>query len=115
MSDTPSTSGSNPSANSQDDAQQQQQNLDLRTALNDAYAAVEGAKAVQSFSAITFEELANTQIQRISGPSTQTRPNALDAVQQVLTNLTNAVAKIKALPPDAFMEPADGRDVNTPA
>jgi hypothetical protein len=102
------------SGNSQDDAQLQQQNLDLRTALSDAYAAVEGAKTTQSFSAITFEELANAQILRISGPDTQQRPNALNSIQAVLNNLTQAVTKIKALPPENFQEPDATRDVGTP-
>jgi hypothetical protein len=96
------------------DAQLQQQNLDLRTALSDAYAAVQGAATTQSFSAITFEELANAQIQRINGPSTQQRPNVLDSIQAVLNNLTQAVAKIQAMPPESFVEPDADDDVNTP-
>jgi hypothetical protein len=101
--------------NSQDDPQLQSQNLTLRTALNDAYAAVNGNKAVQSFSALTFEDLADQQIQRISGTDTQTRPNELHRVQNILTNLTQAVAQIKALPPESFADQDPNRDVNTPA
>ncbi len=101
--------------NNQDNAQLLQQNLDLRTALSDAYAAVQGAQTTQSFSAITFEELANAQIQRISGPSTQQRPNVLDGIQQILNNVTQAVAKIQTLPPESFLEPDALRDVNTPS
>jgi hypothetical protein len=100
--------------NAQDDAQLQSQNLDLRVALNDAYAAVEGAKTVQSFNALTFEDLADQQIQRISGPDTTSRPNALNSVQHVLNNLTQAVAKIKAMPPESFADQDTSRDVNTP-
>jgi hypothetical protein len=100
--------------NSQDDAIQQAQNLELRKALNDAYAAVEGAKAVQSFSALTFEDHADQQIQRISGADTQTRPNELNRVQQVVNGVISAAAKIKALPDDAFADSDPSRDVNTP-
>jgi hypothetical protein len=100
--------------NSQDNAQLQAQNLSLRVALNDAYAAVEGAKAVQSFSALTLEDLANQQIQSISGPDTQSRPNQLNQVQAILNNLTQAVAQIKALPPESFANQNTDRDVNTP-
>jgi hypothetical protein len=101
--------------NSQDDPQQQAQNINLRAALSDAYAAVNGAKAVQSFSALTFEDLADQQIQRISGADTQTRPNELHRVANVLSNLTQAVAQIKALPPESFADQDPSRDVNTPA
>lgn len=100
--------------NSQDDPQLQKQNQDIRIALNDAYAAVQGDQTNQTFNAISFEELANQQILAISGPDTQSRPNQLDAIQQVLNNLTQAVTQIKAAPPDQFLEPDDTRDVNTP-
>lgn len=98
----------------QDDAKLQSQNLELRTALNDAYSAVEGAKSVQSFSALTFEDLADQQIQRISGPDTLARPNELNRVQRVLNNVLQSVAKIKALPPESFAKQNAKRDVNTP-
>ena len=101
--------------NTKDDPQKQQQNLELREALNDAYAAVESSKTTQSFSALTFEELADQQIRRISGGGVQSRPDALTRVQKVLNNLTQSVTKIKALPPEAFQESDDARDVNTPA
>jgi hypothetical protein len=100
--------------NTQDDPTLQAQNLQLRVALSDAYAAVEGAKTVQTFNAITFEDLAQQQIQRISGPDTQTRPNELNQVKAILNNLTNAVAQIKALPPESFADQDASRDVNTP-
>lgn len=101
--------------NIKDDATQQAQNLELRVALSDAYASIEGQKAVQSFNAITFEDLADQQIQRIEGADTQMRPNELHRVQRVLNNVLQAVAKIKALPPEAFAKQDQNRDVNTPA
>ena len=100
--------------NSNDDPQQQQQNLNLRSALNDAYAAIEGEKAVQSFSALTFEDLADQQIQRISGQDSQTRPNELNRIQQILNNVVQAATQIKALPPEAFQDSDPSRDVNSP-
>lgn len=96
------------------DDEVQSMNLELRTALNDAYAAVEGAKAVQTFSAITYEDLVDQQIERISGASTQARPNELERVDRVVNNVVAAVAKIKSLPDDAFAKKDDKKDVNTP-
>lgn len=101
--------------NVQDDPKLQQQNLNLRIALNDAYAAVEGAKAVQSLSALTFEDLATQQIARISGPDTPTRPNELNKVQNILNAVTQAAKQIQALPPSAFQDSDPTRDVNSPA
>lgn len=87
----------------------------MRRALNDAYASVEGAKSVQSFSALTFEDLADQQIQRISGPDTEARPNELNRVKRTLANVLQAVEKIKAMPPESFAKQDAKRDVNTPA
>lgn len=101
--------------NSQDDPKLQAQNLELRKALSDAYSAVEGQKSVQSFNALTFEDLVDQQIERISGKDTQARPNDLNRIQKVLANVVDAVAKIKAMPPENFAKQDEQRDVNTPA
>jgi hypothetical protein len=100
--------------NSNDYPKFQSQNLKLRKAFNDAYAAVEGQKVAQSFSAVTFEELADQQIQRISGSGTPSRPNELDRVQKVLNNVLQAVEQVKGMPPESFQDPDPNRDVNTP-
>ena len=55
MGDTPSGSGGTAGSQTSTTAAQQQQNLELRTSLSDAYAAVEGDKTTQSFNAITFD------------------------------------------------------------
>lgn len=99
---------------SQDDATLQDQNLDLRTAINDAYAAIQSAKTTQTFAALTFEDLLDQQIERISGASTQTRPNALDRVTQIVNNVQTAVMQLKNLPPEQFQQADPQRDVNTP-
>jgi hypothetical protein len=99
--------------NSQDSPSLQQQNQNIRVALSDAYAAVQGNTTNQSFNSVTFEELANQQILAISGPDTQSRPNELDAIQNVLNNLTQAVTQIMNAPPEQFLEPDSSRDVNT--
>jgi len=101
-------------SNSQDDAALQAQNLDLRTAINDAYAAVESAQLTQTFSALTFEDLLDQQIERISGTSTQTRPNALDRITQIVNNVQAAVTQLKNMPPEQFQQSDPTRDVNSP-
>lgn len=102
------------SGNSQDDPALQEQNLELRQAIGDAYAAIESAKTTQTFAALTFEDLLDQQIERISGASTQLRPNALDRITQIVNNVTTAVTQIKALPPEQFQQSDATRDVNTP-
>jgi hypothetical protein len=101
------------SGNSQDDPSLQKQNQNIRVALSDAYAAIQGDTTNQSFNSITFEELANQQILAINGPDTQSRPNELDSIQQVLNNVTQAVNQIMNSPPEMFLEPDSSRDVNT--
>jgi hypothetical protein len=102
------------SGNSQDDPALQEQNLELRQAIGDAYAAIDSAKTTQTFAAITFEDLLDQQIERISGASTQLRPNALDRITQIVNNVQSAVTKIKALPPEQFQQSDPSRDVNSP-
>lgn len=96
------------------DQQQQQQNLDLRKALSDAYAFVESQKSVRSFSALTFEDLLDRQIEQISGAGTTLRPNMLDRVTAIKSTLTTAIANIKALPVDDTAKPDPQNDANTP-
>lgn len=98
----------------QDDPKLQSQNLELRKALSDAYASVEGYKATQSFNALTFEDLADQQIERIEGADTEARPNEKNRVQRVLNNVLQAVTKIKEMPPESFAKQDAARDVNTP-
>ena len=93
---------------------QQQQDLELRTSLSDAYAAIESDKTSQSVSALTFEELAQQQITRLTTGPTPNRPGPLQVVQNVLNNITAAVTKIQAQPPESFADPDPTQDVNTP-
>lgn len=97
-----------------DDQTTQDQNLDLREALNDAYAFVEGQKVTQSFAAITFEELLDQQIERLVGASTDAKPNAFDLITRIKNNVVQAVAKIKSMPPSAFVTNDPMTNVNTP-
>jgi len=87
--------------------------LQLRVAVNNAYAYVRGQESVQSFLAVTFEDLAAQQIQRLSGKGTPTRPNYIDRIKKVEQDIVNAAQKIKQLPPDAFLPPDESKDVNT--
>src|ERR1700723_3172851 len=100
-----STAGSTTGSPTSTTAAQQAQNLELRTSLSDAYAAVEGDKTTQSFNAITFEELVQYQITRLTTAPTPNRPSPPQAIQNVLNNVTAAVAKIQAQPPASFADP----------
>lgn len=97
------------------DQEVQSNNLAIREALNDAYAAIEGNKSVLSFAALTYDDLLHQQIARISGPDTPSRPNEINRVAKVLANVLSAVAKIQTQKPGAFVNPDPASDVNTPA
>jgi hypothetical protein len=88
--------------------------LQLRVAVNNAYAYVKGQESTQSFLAVTFEDLAAAQVQRLSGKGTTTRPNFIDRIKKVEADIVSAAKQIKQLPPEAFLPPDDQRDVNTP-
>lgn len=91
----------------------QARNTRLREALANAHTALQAERTVQSFSAFTFEEALDAQIERIEGAGTQLRPNELDRVDRILGDVTRAVAQIKDLPPEAFVAPKESEDVNT--
>lgn len=96
-------------------AKQQEQNLELRRAINNGYAFIEGQKLVQSFSAVTFEELLDQQVERIEGKSTTQKPNELDRIAKIEAELVAAVENIKKMPDDAFKKTPEENGVNTPA
>jgi hypothetical protein len=90
-------------------------NQQLRQDINDAYAFVEGSKTTQTFASLTFEDLMDAQIQRLTGPDTPQRPNPLNRIAAIATRTVDAVSKIKQLPPDFFNPRDDTDSANTPA
>ena len=93
----------------------QQRTVTQRAALADVYSALEAEKLTKEFSAFTFEEALDAQIQRISGSSTKLRPNELDRINNLEAKLTKAVEELKGTDPETFREPNEETDVNTPA
>lgn len=91
----------------------QDKNLNIRKALNDAYAFVEGSKSVQSFSAFTVEEAHDQFIERVEGKGTTLRPNLLGRIDRVLERVRAVVTEVKAQPPEAFRVPDPESNVNT--
>ncbi len=102
-----------PNDDKNEEEQLQQYHMRQRQALNNAYAALEGQKTSQSFAAFTFEEAVDQQIELIEGSGTQLRPNELERVEKLKTELVSAVAQLKEVPPEQFLEPDADEDVNT--
>jgi hypothetical protein len=94
---------------------QQNQNLDLRESLDNAYAYIEGQKNIQTFSALTFEECMDEQINDLIGPDTPSRPNTYNRITKIGAAVMAAVAQIKAAPANAFVDSDPSTDVNTQA
>ncbi len=87
--------------------------IELRRVINDAYAFVVGRQATQTFGAVTYEELADQQIERIEGTGTVLRPNELSRIDKVEQDLKNMIAQIRDIPPERFVLSNPDRDVNT--
>lgn len=85
----------------------------MRRSVANAYAFVKGQETTESFSALTFEELLDAQIERIEGPGTDIRPNVLDRIRKVKSDLLAAVTAIKAQPDDFFKQPDAKEDTVT--
>lgn len=94
--------------------QQADLTLKLRTIVASAYAAVVGQQQVQTFAAITFEELAAQEIDRLNGKGTNGRPNALQQIQRIANDLQSVATQIMNTDPSAFLIPDTNNDVNTP-
>jgi hypothetical protein len=87
--------------------------ISQRRAVNNAYAALEGEKNVLTFSAFTFEDAVDLQIERIEGEGTRIRPNELERVDHIEQGLLRAVEELKQVPPEQFLKKDEDRDVNT--
>ena len=87
--------------------------LSLRRAVNNAYAFVRGRETAQSFSCVTFEDLAAQQVERLNGKESATRSNEIHQIQKVKEAIISAVNCIENLPPDAFRIADEKKDVNT--
>lgn len=92
----------------------QSRNLRERESLGNAYGALVGQQSIQAWSAFTFEEAMDAQIEAIEGPSTDKRPNQLERVDRIEQECLSAIAAMREIPPEQFLEPDPNHDVNTP-
>jgi hypothetical protein len=81
-----------------DDAKLDARILETRTALSDAYAALEGQRSTEALAAFTFEDALDQQIEHIEGAGTARRPNEIDRVVKIAASVHAAIARIRALP-----------------
>lgn len=107
------TNNLSPSSEAAQDQTSLDLNFELRRVLNNAYGFVQGQQATQSFSALTYEELANDQIERIEGPGTTLRPNELDRIDKMEQELLKLVDQVRTIPPENFLLSDPAKDVNT--
>lgn len=103
-----------PSKQSNQEAAGLEQNEELRRVINQSLGAVLGRQSTESIFALTYEELVDAQIERIEGKGTDVRPNELERVNKVESDLLNVVEKIRSMPPESFLMSDSTRDVNTP-
>jgi len=103
-----------PSAQANQESEGLDLNFQLRLVINQSLGAVQGRQVAEAFAAITYEELADQQIERITGVGTTTRPNELERINKIESDMLNAVAQIRNIPPEKFLMSDSSRDVNTP-
>lgn len=103
-----------PSQTAKQEAVSLDMNMSLRSILSRAVGSVLGRQLSESFHAVTYEELADQQIERIEGQGTSTRPNELERLASLESDLLNAVAQIRNIPPENFILADRSVDVNTP-
>lgn len=103
-----------PSSQANQEADSLDLNFQLRQVINQSLGAVQGRQTSESFAAITYDELADQQIARITGPGTTTRPNELERINKIASDMLNAVAQIRNISPEKFILSNVSQDVNTP-
>jgi hypothetical protein len=103
-----------PSEQQNEEIQAQQRNDELRRILNNSYAFVQGEQNTQAFSALTYEELADQQIEAIEGAGTEARPTELERLDKMEDAFLSIVSEIKAADPSQFILRNQNTDVNTP-
>lgn len=96
----------------QDDASQDE-TIRQRLEIQNGYAALLGEQTSQTFSAYTFEEALDQQIEAISGKGTDAHPNQLDRVARIKSQLIGSVDQVLKLDPSNFNKVTD-QTVNTP-
>lgn len=92
----------------------QDRNTRQRESLSNAYGALVGQQSIQGWTAFTLEEAMDAQIERIEGASTNKRPNELERIERIEQETLAAIAALRDTPPEQFLEPSTGQDVNTP-
>jgi len=85
--------------------QQKDQIQTMRRYIGDAYSFLRGAQYTKYAANVTFEELIDAAIDSIEGTNnvTSTRPCKLDRIKAIQSNLTSAVAAVKAAPPESWV------------
>jgi len=91
----------------------QRAHIRQRRAVNNALGSLLGSHNNQAFQAFTFEDAVDLQIERIEGKGTPLRPSRLDHVDRIEKELIQAVAALKTVPPERFVEASPDEDVNT--
>ncbi len=103
-----------PSQQSNQEAESLDLNTELRRVINNSVGSVLGRQTSESFFALTYEELADQQIERISGKGTATRPNELERVNRIEQEMLSLVTQVRNIPPEKFILSDSSQDVNTP-
>lgn len=90
----------------------QKQAEEIRTALANGNAFVEGSAYTDSLATFTIEEAMDRNIERLTGKP-PFRPNELDRLLTVKNRVLNAVEKAKSIRPEDFLKADESTNVNT--
>lgn len=88
--------------------------LRQRRVINNAYAALQGRAASETFAAFTFEEAADAFIEEVEGAGTEVHPNKLARVARLQGEIGRAVEELKQVDPERFLDVNLANVANTP-
>jgi hypothetical protein len=94
---------------------QEDANTNIRVSVDNAYGFIKGMETTTSFYAVTFEEMVQQQMDRLTGNNLGGR-SAIERMTKIRNELTGAIQAIKSIPPDQMFSQEDNNAtcVNTP-
>lgn len=86
----------------------------FRRVLASAISELRSQEVREAFSSLSIEELVDQQIDFLAEGTDPVRPPRLKRIQKLRQELTDAIAAVRATPPENFRQADVTEDVNTP-
>ena len=93
---------------------QEDANTNIRVSIDNAYGFIKGMETTTSFYAVTFEEMVQQQMDRLTGKNMR-GGSTIERMTKIRNDMTGAIQAIKSIPQDQMFSQEDNNatSVNT--